>query len=360
MDPSPTRVLVLCGILSTLAAPAPAADAPARAAVRLSDFQGLSKAQAKQKFKALPDDAAIVLPDGTTRTKRELVAAANRKPKPDFGAQAPAGQSAALAEANASLRAREKEKAGASLKAVGAEFGKFGKLPATPAPTAVPCPAPKVQSVFPFSSITSGGSVLVTGCGFGTSPGQFVLVLSQNGTEVPLGSLQWSPVGVAGTIPADHPAIKTAATQPAILKVKQPIGTGTSDFVTYRAGREVRQLPFSKVARNVSTESDSDMCYDWAGGPTGICTHYTGPWDPAGGDRGTDYFTVSLKNGWTLHSWVLKRGAGSTNWYHTSHKDEGKSIAKQEVAWLTLCGDNCNCWYYLDVFVEGEIGTSPY
>ena len=257
----------------------------------------------------------------------------------------------------ASLRARQKTKADASLRAVGAEFR---KIASTPPPTAVPCPAPKVASVFPFSDITPGGSALVTGCGFGTAPGQFVLVLSQSGAEVPLGNLQWTPTGVAGTIPSDHPALNTAPSQPAILKVKQPIGTGTSDFVGYRAGHEVRQLPFSKVARTVSTESDDDRCYDWGGGPRGICTHYTGPWDPAGGDKGTDTFTVSLKNGWTLHSWVLTRGAGSTNWFMTSHKDEGKSVAKNDVGWLILCGDGCHCFYYLDVYVEGEIGTSPY
>ncbi len=360
MKPTLTQALVVAAILAGSSGAALAADAPVRAPVRLAEFQGLSKAQAKQKFSALPDDAAILLPDGRKTTKRELVAAANRKPKPDFAAKAPGGQGATLAEATASLRAREKAKADASLRAIGAEFQKFKKIASTPVPTAVPCPAPKIESVFPFSNITPGGSVLVKGCGFGSAPGQFTLVLSQNGAEIPLGGLQWSPTGVAGTIPADHPALKTAATQPAILRVKQPVGTGTSDFVTYRAGHEVRRLPFSKVARNVSTESDDDRCYDWGGGPTGICTHYTGPWDPAGGDKGTDHFTVSLKNGWTLHSWVLTRGAGSTNWFMTSHKDEGQSVAKNDVSWLIFCGDGCHCWYYLDVYVEGEIGTSPF
>lgn len=354
--PGKTGALALAVSLSIAGGAGLGAGNPA---LRLEDFRGLSKAQAKQKFKALPDDATVVRADGRTATKRELVAAAARKPKPDFGALAPGGQTAALAEANAALRAREKARVDASGRAVGAEFGKL-RLASTPAPTAVPCPAPKVEGVFPLSNFTPGGSALVKGCGFGSAPGQFVLVLSQSGAEVPLGSLQWSPTGVAGTLPADHPAFKTAPTQPAILKVKQPIGTGTSDFVTYRAPREIRQLPFSKVARNVSTESDDDRCYDWAGGPTGICTHYTGPWDPAGGDKGTDSFTVSLKNGWTLSSWVLKRGAGSTNWFQTSHRDEGKSVAKNDVAWLVLCGDGCHCFYYLDVYVEGEIGTSPY
>lgn len=358
MKPTPTPALVVAAALFAAPGAALSANAPDRTAVRLAEFQGLSRAQAKQKFAALPDDAVIVLADGRKTTKRDLVAAASRKPKPDFAAKAPTGSGATLAEATAALRARETAKAGASLRTISAELLKLRKI--VPASAVVPCPAPKVESVFPFSDITPGGSVLVKGCGFGNAPGQFVLVLSQTGAEVPLGNLQWSPTGVAGTIPADHPVLKTAPAQPAILKVKQPIGTGTSDFVGYRAGHEIRELPFSRVARNVSTESDDDRCYDWGGGPTGICTHYTGPWDPAGGDTGTDYFTVSLKNGWTLHSWVLTRGAGSTNWFMTSHKDEGKSVAKNDVSWLIFCGDGCHCWYYLDVYVEGEIGTSPY
>jgi hypothetical protein len=355
MKSSSTCAFVLGGLLSFPGVPALAVNPPEPVAVRLADFQGLSKVQAKRKFAALPDDAVLVLADGRKATKRELVAAANRKPKPDLASLAPSA-GAALADASASLRAREKTKADASLRAVGAEFGQLTKRAA---PTLVPCPVPSITAVFPFSDITPGGSALVTGCGFGDSPGEFLLVLSQTGVEVPLGSLQWSSTGVAGTIPADHPALKTAPSQPAALKVRRSNG-GSARDVGYRAGHEVRQLPFSKVARTVSTESDDDRCYDWAGGPTGTCAHFTGPWDPAGGDIGTDTFSVHLKNGWTLHSWVLKRGAGSTNWFMTSHRDAGLSDAKNSVTWMTLCGDNCHCWYYLDVFVEGEIGTSPW
>src|SRR5262249_45648801 len=149
--------------------------------------QGLSKAQAKKKFDALPDDATIVLPDGRTTTKRALLDAAARKGKPDLGASAPKTQS--LADAVAALRAREKANASRSIQAVTAEMAKLKKAPPTP----VPCPAPKVESVFPFSNITPGGGVLVKGCGFGNAPGQFVLALSSNGAEIPLGDLQWTP-----------------------------------------------------------------------------------------------------------------------------------------------------------------------
>jgi hypothetical protein len=352
MKSSSRCAFVLGGLLSFPGVPALAVNQPEPVAVRVADFQGLSKAQAKRKFAALPDDAVLVLADGRKATKRELVAAANRKPKPNLASAAPSA-GAALADATASLRAREKTKADASLRAVAAEFGKLAKKAA---PTPVPCPVPSITAVFPFSDITPGGSALVTGCGFGNSPGEFLLVLSQTGAEVPLGSLQWSPTGIAGTIPADHPALKTAPSQPAALKVRRSNG-GSARDVGYRAGREVRQLPFSKVSRVVSTESDDDSCYDWANGPTGVCSHYTGPWDPLGGDIGTDRFTVVLKNGWTLHSWVFVRGDGSINW---SSRDEGKSVAKNDVAWLTLCGDNCSCFYFVNVFVEGEIGTLPW
>lgn len=326
--------------------------------VAQSDLAGGSRKQAKERYRRLPADARIRLADGRVLTKAELEAAGRRKPKPDLQSAAPAAgtEASQLAKLNADLASRS----AAKLQVDGAKLQEaFRRLSAPVAPKPDPpqpaCPAPKVDSVFPLSSITPGGWVMVAGCGFTATPGQFVLVLSKTNQQIPIGSLQWSPKGVAGQIPADHPALKTATTQPAILQVKTPVGTGTSPFITYRAGREVVLLPFKDYVAIVSTESDDDKCRDVWG--KAQCEHYTGPWDPLGGDGGVDKFSVTLKNGWVLHSWELVRGAGSTNWFMTSHKGAGTSHATHEVAWLTLCGDGCHCYYWLKVFVEGEIGT---
>lgn len=324
--------------------------------VSASDLSAGGKAQSKARLRALPPGTKIRLADGRILTKAELEAEGRRKPKPDFAAKAPgAGARAAkLAELNSALAVRTRM----GLDANKAKIA--GELTAGPVkiPGTIACTAPHVDSVFPFSDITPGGSVLVKGTCFTSSPGQFILKLSQSGEEIPLGSVQWTATGIAGIIPANDPAFKTARSQPAFLIVKK-VGTAMSPGVTYRAGREVRQLPFNEVSVTVSTESDDDSCHPWAGGPGGVCTHYTGPWDPAGGDMGTDKFRiVGLRNGWTIHSWDLARGDGSTNWFMTSHKDAGQSSGSHEVTWLIKCGTNCHCWYYLDVYVEGEIGTS--
>ena len=316
------------------------------------------KKQAKARFRRLPPDTKIRLADGRIVTKAELEAEGRKKPKPDLRSAAPAGGAEApqLAKLNSELAARSRAKLevdGGRLKDA------FRQLPRPDPPKTDPpapdCPAPKVDAVFPLSNVTPGGWVMVTGCGFTSTPGQFVLVLSKTNQQIPVGSLQWSPKGVAGQVPADHPALKTAPSQAAILQVKTPIGTGTSPFITYRAGREVVLLPFKDYIGIASTESDDDRCVDVWG--KAQCEHYTGPWDPLGGDGGLDKFSVTLKNGWTIHSWELVRGEGSTNWFGTSHKGAGTSHAKNEVSWLTLCGTGCHCYYWLRVFVEGEIGT---
>lgn len=346
----PALVVGACLVFGSQAARGASAPGP----ISLSDLAAGGKAQAKARFKALPPETRIRLADGRILTKAELEAEGRRKPKPDFGAKAPGGARASkLADLNAALAAKVRVKLDVNKAKAAAEMAIIQKG----LPGKIPCLAPHIESVFPFSDITPGGSALVKGSCFSSSPGQFVLTLSQSGVEIPLGGLQWSETGVAGVIPADHPAFKTAPTQPATLAVKKG-GTATSPGVTYRAGREVREIPFDQLSIKVSTESDDDRCYDWGGGPTGICTHYTGPWDPAGGDQGVDKFHVSLQNGWTIHSWDLVRGEGSTGWFMSNHKDAGQSAGSVDVPWLILCGTGCHCWYYMDVYVEGEIGTS--
>jgi len=344
----------LVALLACLAVASTAAAAPPPEVLSQADLAAGGKKLAKERFRRLPPETKIRLADGRVLTKAELEAAGKRKPKADLkSAAASAGaESAHLAKLNAELAARTKVK----LEAGAAKMKEAFERIRIPEGTKLQCPAPKVDAVFPLSNITPGGWVLVTGCGFTTTPGQFVLVLSLTGQEIPIGNIQWAPKGVGGQIPAEHPALKTAPTQSAILQVKKPVGTGTSPFVTYRAGREVRVLPPEDYTAVASTESDDDKCSDvWS---TTQCEHYTGPWDPLGGDGGTDKFFVTLKNGWVLHSWKLTRGAGSTNWYMTSHKDAGSSQGTHQVAWLTICGDGCHCYYWMKVFVEGEIGTT--
>ncbi|MBK9064950.1 MAG: hypothetical protein IPL89_17460 [Acidobacteria bacterium] len=352
------RFVVFPAALVALISAEAARGAAPSGIVTQAELSAGGKKQAKEKFRLFPPDAKIRLADGRVLTKAELEAAGRRKPKPDVQSAAPAAgaEASQLAKLNAELATRS----AAKLQVDGAKLQEAFRRVSTPFatkpdPPQPDCPAPKVDSVFPLSNITPGGWVMVAGCGFTATPGQFVLVLSKTNQQIPVGSLQWSPKGVAGQIPADHPAFKTATTQPAILQVKTQVGTGTSPFITYRAGREVVLLPFKDYVGIASTESDDDRCVDVWG--KAQCEHYTGPWDPLGGDGGVDKFSVTLHNGWVIHSWELVRGAGSTNWFMTSHKGAGTSHATHEVSWLTLCGDGCHCYYWLKVFVEGEIGT---
>ena len=347
--------LPACALIWLLAAPAFAA-APPSDVVTQAELAAGGKKQAKERFRRLPPDTKIRLADGRVLTKADLEAAAKRKAKPGPGARGgPSTDAPQLAKLNAELTVRTK----AALDADAARLkDAFQRLPKGDAPKSNPislkCLAPKVEAVFPLSNLTPGGWVMVTGCGFG-SAGQLVLVLQQSNQQIPVGSLQWDHHGVAGQIPADHAALKTAVTQLAKLEVRTSVGTGTSPAATYRAGREVRLLPFDDYHVVVSTESDSDTCYGAQG--RALCSHYTGPWDPLGGDIGTDKFSVTVKNGWVLNSWELTRGDGSTDWVGHSSSGAGASHAKHDVVWMTMCGDNCSCWYYLKVFVEGEIGT---
>ena len=309
------------------------------------------KKQAKERFRRLPPETKIRLKDGRVVTKAELVAEGKRK-KPDPRSAAPsAGDEASrLTKLNAELSART----AAKLEADGAKAKAAIQQFKVPDSAKLECPAPKVHSVFPLSNFTPGGWVVVTGCGFKTTPGQFVLILSQTGQEIPIGSLQWAPKGVGGQIPVNHPAFKTAPTQPATLQVKTPAGTATSPMVIYRAPREVRALLAADYVAVASTESDEDSCVD--DGSWTLCQHYTVA-DPLGGDYGYDKFIVTLKNGWTYDSVHVTWGKGGWNWGSSWPQNVGKSVMSGSILWDTICGYQCGAYYYLTVYIEGEVGT---
>jgi len=338
-------------LVALLAAASQGSAAPPPGILTQAELAAGGKKQVKERFRRLPPEAKIRLSDGRVVTKAELVAEGKRK-KPDPRSAAPsAGNEASrLTKLNAELSART----AAKLEADGVKAKQAIQQLKIPDSAKLECPAPKVHSVFPLSNFTPGGWVVVTGCGFKTTPGQFVLVLSQTGQEIPVGSLQWAPKGVGGQIPLNHPAFKTAPTQPATLLVKTPAGTATSPMVVYRAPREVRALPANDYVAVASTESDDDSCVD--SGSWTMCQHYTFA-DPLGKDNGYDTFIITLQNGWTYHSVHVDWGDGAWNWGSNWSQFVGKSFATGSIIWDTTCGYQCGAFYYLTVYVEGEVGT---
>src|SRR5712692_5331707 len=128
------------------------------------------------------------------------------------------------------------------------------------------CPKPRIESVFPFSNFTPGGTVLITGCGFGAEqqnrdapPSTFVLTFS-SGHVVTLAGVQWSNNGIAGTLPGlENSFFGVTKTQPAILNVTTPRGSDRI-AVTYRAPRVVVEYPFRRLIKEISQEANEDSC----------------------------------------------------------------------------------------------------
>lgn len=181
--------------LVALLAAAPGSGAPPAEILTPADLAAGNKKETKERFRRLAPETKIRLPDGRVLTKAELLAEGKRKrPDPRSASPAAGDEAARLAKLNAELTARTLSK----LEADGAKAKLAIQQLKVPDSAMPECLAPKVHSVFPLSNVTPGGWVVVSGCGFKTTPGQFVLLLSKTGQEIPIGSLQWAPRGVGG------------------------------------------------------------------------------------------------------------------------------------------------------------------
>lgn len=271
-----------------------------------------------------------------------------------------------LKQANDALKMRVKAKLDADAARVGAQFNQVKGM------TVRACPKPRIESLFPLSNVTPGGTVLVLGCGFGPSqqngtplPSSFFLTL-ESGHDILLTNIQWADGAIGGTLPGleENQWLSGARTGPATFRVTTPHGTDRSAPVTYRAGRHVVEYPFNRLtyvlsdegSNNNCTPSDIEIPPKWA-----WCYHDLVRWRWDAMLSAKDSFTIDLKNGWTLDSWDFTGGAGCCiTGDGPRHDGQGQSHWTYTMPWFLPCHNGCYLFYRVGAFVEGEILTTPW
>ena len=234
---------------------------------------------------------------------------------------------------------------------------------------------PVITSIFPFSRITPGGSVILLGQNFGNLPGQILIKFQNQLIGTPLENIQWGNTFAAGTIPSD---ITGVTDQQVTLTVFAQCGAASNDLsVHFTAARDMAAIPLPRITCSTSVGAgNSDQCQNWGQdnwpaecgccpnfglqkGPTGFYGYHASGWGFSG-ETGNDQFwpLPMLQNGWVLSSvsglsWD-KIGNGS--YANESASQPGTSAPNVSVNWKA---DNCGViFYWGDMYINGPAGVA--
>jgi hypothetical protein len=239
---------------------------------------------------------------------------------------------------------------------------------------------PTITSIFPFSVIKPGGSVILEGQNFGNLPGQILIDIPSlhQFAGIPLENVQWGNAFAAGTIPA---AISGVPDQEVSFSVVAQCGAvSNSSSAKFTATRDPQLLPFSAIQCWPGVLAGNDACqgmgqpgwppecgflngtFGLAPPPTGFWGYHVSGW--GSGESATDgfYLNAALKNGWVFDSvknfgWAYV-GGGSKAALDWNTSSPGDTSAKVYVDWHA---DACGLIDFTgDVQIIGPKGLAPY
>jgi hypothetical protein len=234
---------------------------------------------------------------------------------------------------------------------------------------------PRIDSVFLFSNVTPGGTILLKGRGLERTT-QLTLRLVNTGGQptFPLVTLLEVGPTFIGARLAD--GVAGVTDQQGMLQVRTGSNLFSNEFpVNFRAQRDFRILPPGDPAvRLIDCGKDSnwDVCNGWhdpdderpsgfGGGPplTTIQAGHHNCYACVGTDRGTDTYQVVLRNGWVLESmdWfgVFKSTPKDEAWAYQPSFPAGASRWSPAIKWYATSDDTAH--YSINVHITGPIGV---
>lgn len=215
--------------------------------------------------------------------------------------------------------------------------------------------SPQITGTLAATPVRPGYWIGVTGRDFGERPGRLLL---DNGTVVrELSDLDWHGRAIAGRVPG----IEGVPDGPAFLIVERADHTRSSRWsVNFVATREVRMVSGGDVhIDSCSDEADSNGCGSGAytGAPSFGGGHHSIVVIAAGGESGTDQYSIVLADGWRFHGLEYSHGNRSTPPRTTV--GGGSAHPQFQVHWRNPEGFNVSVIYGFHLYVVGPVGT-PY
>lgn len=234
---------------------------------------------------------------------------------------------------------------------------------------------PVITSIFPFSRITPGGGVILSGNNFGSLPGQILIKFQNQLIGTPLQNIQWGNTFAAGTIPS---GITGVTDQDVTLTLIAQCGAVSNELsVPFTATRDLAAIPFTRITCSTSVGAgNSDQCQDWGQdnwplecgccpsfglqkGSTGFYGYHASGWGFSG-ETGNDRFWPSpvLQNGWVLSSVSSLSGdkIGNGSFANEAPTSPGTNSPNVSVSWKA---DNCGViFYWGDMTITGPAGVA--
>ena len=233
---------------------------------------------------------------------------------------------------------------------------------------------PRIDSVFLFSNVTPGGTILLKGRGLeGTTQLILKLVTFTGQPTLPLVNLlEVGPTFIGARIAEGTTGVMD---QQGILQVRTASNLYSNEFpVNFRAQRDFRLLPPNDGTTKLiscGTDSNYDWCRGWVdpddntprytgGGPLTVPIHgsHHNCWACVGNDSGTDVYEVTLANGWIIDSIDMTRGYKANKneaWASEPPVPAGASRWRPRIDWYATPSDTAN--YAINVTIVGPIGV---
>jgi hypothetical protein len=222
--------------------------------------------------------------------------------------------------------------------------------------TALPPAPPKIDEIFPLSSITPGGVVAVRGSGFGDKFGEFYLKFATSGIIFRIWNSPglWKDHVVSGLMDPDSSGLQD---EDATLYVKTAAGAVSNGVpVKFRARRDVKLLANGDGVTTCSSAATENGC----GCSFTFCGSHLESYPSE--HTSVDSFAFSLKNGWVVDSYKMAQG-GNNGWVKLSGVVEGADSGTIRATWhvdgVVPLVDYSSAHYYLEVYITGPAGI-PY
>jgi IPT/TIG domain len=243
---------------------------------------------------------------------------------------------------------------------------------------------PTISSM-PFSNVTPGGQLIISGSGFGNQPGTVQIVLQSFYNQliygVPVAASDWSSGLVVATMPS---GIEGVVAQNASFQIiTNNSSASNAYFQAFRPKLQMMTIEWNRIPCIMNMHSPSDDCQGQGGfntpaecselpafgegnfpyNPPAYTANHGSGWQLFGAsDRGTDTFYISppLQNSWVNAggaTFVSASDSGSSASLFTPITSAPVTTLAWQVGWnVSACS-----WasYFGNIFIQGPAGV-PY
>jgi len=225
----------------------------------------------------------------------------------------------------------------------------------------IPAPlpgTPLITGFFGREPVGPGHWMGVTGRAFGERPGRLLLRIGGAEYRLNVSDGDWHSRFIVGQLDRSISGVRDDDRASVIVEHAGGARGISSRIILFRATREVRFVPGGEVYHLCSQEADENDCGSatWSGAPSFYGSHHSYAVSAAGGERGTDQFSIALANGWRFHELEWSHGLDEDrpSWTIRGRETDHPSF---HVGWSNPPGIDVRFYYGFRLYIVGPVGV---